>query len=166
MTKMTRQEFVTYTDNWGSHQPLLWLALESTNGTVFEFGCGHNSTPKLMKYCIEHGRSFFSYENKKDWIEEMKGYGVLNVENYEDIRLQNVDVLFIDHAPGERRKVDIERWRNHAKIIIAHDTEPSADHGYKMRPVLKRFKYMKDFETDGAWATAVSNYVDVTKWQI
>ena len=28
------------------------------------------------------------------------------------------------------------------------------------------FKYRKDFKTKGAWTTAVSNFIDITKWNV
>ena len=79
---------------------------------------------------------------------------------------EQIGLVFIDHAPGERRKIDIARFADKAQIIVCHDTEPAADHGYKMRVELKKFKYLIDYESDGAWATAVSNFYDVTKFNL
>jgi len=59
--------------------------------------------------------------------------------------------------------VDIALFANKAQIIVAHDTEPNADHGYQMRDEIKKFKYWRDFETPGAWASIMSNTIDVTK---
>lgn len=168
---MTKEEFVKFDNNWNSHRPLLWAALESTNGLitnglVMEFGCGMGSTPYLFSYCFDHKREFNSYENNLDWAAKMHDYPVVTVQDWSEVELENIGLLFIDHAPGERRKIDIARWANHAQVIVAHDTEPAADHGYQMRSELSKFKYMIDFKTDGAWASAVSNFIDLTKWEI
>jgi hypothetical protein len=170
---MNKEKFTQITSNYDSHRPLLWEALEATKGLVIEMGCGYGSTPFLDEYCADEKRRFISYENNPDW------YGKMKLETrdmrlikfwdevfltHKDVDKDPIGVLFIDHAPGERRKIDIALHANQAKIIIAHDTEPAADHGYKMRAELKKFKYMIDYETNGAWATAVSNFIDVTQW--
>lgn len=169
---MKKEQFVQITSNYDSHRPLLWAALEATNGLVMELGCGYGSTPFLSQYCKINKRTFISLENNGYWYDKLK-------DEFQEIRfLTNWNdafdkcygaapsVLFIDHAPGERRKIDIALHANHAKIIVAHDTEPAADHGYQMRAELKKFKYMIDYETDGAWASAVSNFIDVTKFEL
>ena len=94
------------------------------------------------------------------------------IRNWDDVYQNCINeiawpsVLFIDHAPGERRRVDIVRFAEAAEIIIAHDTEPKADHGYKMRAELAKFRYQVDYETSGAWPTAVSNTIDISRWPI
>lgn len=164
---MTKEQFTQITSNYDSHRPLLWAALESTKGLVVEMGIGYGSTPFLTEYCKERNRELQSYENNQEWYDKMKGEfpHIKFVKNWDFVYVRP-DVLFIDHAPGERRKVDIYRFSDIAKIIVCHDTEPTADHGYKMRAELKKFKYLIDYETDGAWATAVSNFIDVTKFDV
>jgi hypothetical protein len=170
-TNMTKEKFTQITSNYDSHRPLLWAALESTKGLVIEMGIGYGSTPFLSEYCLGMNRKLVSFENNKEWFEKFDGFfdHEINFVTEWDVvfmMFPNPDVLFIDHAPGERRKIDISRFANHAKIIVAHDTEPAADDGYKIRAELKKFKYMVDYQTDGAWATAVSNFIDVTKFDI
>jgi len=167
---MTKEQFTQITSNYDSHRPLLWEALEATKGLVVEMGCGWGSTPFLTEYCKSKHRELVSYENNYDWFNKLidKFPDIKFVQEWNTVHSHCVNpaVVFIDHAPGERRKVDITRFANHAQIIVAHDTEPAADHGYKMRSELKKFKYLIDYETDGAWATAVSNYIDVTKFNL
>jgi hypothetical protein len=170
---MKKEDFVKVTSNYNSHLPLLWEALEATDGLVMEMGCGFGSTPFLSEYCKFNKRLFVSFENNKEWYKKLH-------DHFPEVRFtddwkgscfdscygEDPSVLFIDHAPGERRKIDIALHAKHAQIIVAHDTEPAADHGYKMRAELKKFKWMIDYETDGAWATAVSNFIDVTKFNL
>lgn len=165
---MTRDDFIGQTENWNSHRTLLWEALQLTSGPVIELGMGKGSTLQLHNYCEEHERVLESYDNNKEYVDEFKwletgGHRIFHAPDWDDVSL-DCDVLFVDHAPGERRKVDIERAAFKAQIIVAHDTEPNADHGYQMRAVLKTFKYIKEHETDGAWTTMVSNFIDVSKF--
>lgn len=169
---MTKETFTQITSNWDSHRPLLWAALQATDGLVMELGCGYGSTPFLSEYCKEKDRKFVSLENNKEWYEKLKDeFSELRFikdwkDAYDNCYGAAPSVLFIDHAPGERRRIDIALHANEAQIIIAHDTEPAADHGYKMRAEFKKFKYMIDYETDGAWCTAVSNFIDVTLFDV
>jgi hypothetical protein len=141
------------------------MALEKTkSGDVVEYGTGHGSTQLLHDYCKAHNRKLFSYDEKEEWGSKFynlrsKSHHVETVSNWDDIfhKHQDATVIFIDHAPGERRKVDIMNYVNLNGIIVCHDTEPSADHGYQMRATFSNFKYVKDYETNGAWATALSN---------
>lgn len=164
---MTKEQFTQITSNYDSHRPLLWSALEATTGLVVEMGCGYGSTPFLTEYCAERKRELLSYENNEEWYKKMKDEfpHIKFVKNWDFVQCRP-SVLFCDHAPGERRKVDIYRFSDWAEIIVAHDTELAADHGYKMRAELKNFKYLIDYETDGAWCTAVSNFIDVTKFDV
>lgn len=173
------KERFTPTNNDLSYYPLLYLALEETKtGDVIEMGTGYGSTPLLHEYCTK--RELYSYENNKEWYYKMaEALSVLSktgkhtssflndkhtwdvVSYYHD----NPTVVFIDHAPGERRKEDILNFKDIKGILVVHDTEPAADHGYQMRQHFKEFKYVIEVETDGAWATALSNHIDVTKWK-
>jgi hypothetical protein len=74
------------------------------------------------------------------------------------------DVVLIDHAPGERRWIDVQKYAYSAKIIVIHDSEPAAT-GYMMDKIWGMFKYRKDYESPGAWATMVSNHIDVSKFE-
>lgn len=164
---MTKEEFLKDVQNWDNHRYLLWPALEATKGLVVEFGIGHGSTPYLSGYTQSRARHLVSYENNKEWFDKFNGNFVHEINLVKDWDLVvlpfEVDVILIDHAPGERRKIDIAKYSHKAKIIVAHDTEPAADHGYQMRAELKKFKYAVEYESQGAWASMVSNFIDVKK---
>lgn len=160
------------TSNWNTHLPLLYAALENTSGLVVEFGLGDNSTPVLHEYCALNKRSLISYETDMEWYSKYKPmetefHRIHLVQNWDRVNV-TPSLLFIDHAPGERRKEDIIKYANIAGIIVAHDTEIGADSGYKMRSTFKNFKYVQDFKAPNldAWATALSNYIDVSTWEI
>lgn len=165
---MTERDFLAGVSNWSNHRHLLWEALQATTGEVVEMGCGDGSTPFLARYCKDTDRMLYSYEGNLDWWERMRTYKdekhkIIFAKDWDQVSLNhhNPSVVLIDHAPGERRKVDIARLANKAQIIVAHDTEPAADHGYQMRAVLKTFKYMRDFKSEGAWASIASNFIQL-----
>lgn len=158
-------------DGYSSHRPLLYAALENTNGDVVEFGSGEGSTLLLNEYCEQQEREFTSFESNPEWFNKMveKFPDLIFVKNWDHVILgtKRIGVLFIDHAPGERRKFDIDKYRSQADVIVVHDTEMSADYGYKMSTVLDSFKYRKDFRPERyAHTTAVSETIDISKWKL
>ena len=159
---MTKDQFLEGVNNNDlNHRILLWEALQLTTGKVVEFGSGHGSTPYLRKYCSDVARTFESYDHNKEWS-EATGATLIPNADWDNINLTDVGVLFIDHAPGERRKEDIVKYKDLSKILVIHDTEPPADHGYQTRQHYPGFKYWVEVRTNGAWATMVSNHVDLT----
>lgn len=163
---MTKEYFTSYDSNWHSHRPLLYAALEATKHLklpVLELGCGEGSTPRLQEYCKENDLQLLSYDYDAGYA---KQYGGIHVSDWNNIPWRKeYGVVLVDESPGEHRKESI-KLLHHAKILVVHDTEPAADHGYKMRDELKKYKYMIDYQTDGAWASAVSNFINVTKFEI
>lgn len=169
---MTKEAFLKDVANWDNHRHLLWPALEATTGEVIEMGMGQGSTPFLHEYCKDAGRKLFSYESSLEWAMKFQdnigdGHRVMHVNDWDAVSLRHPspDVVLIDHAPGERRYIDVQRFANSAKIIVIHDSEPAAT-GYMMDRIWGLFKYRKDYTSPGAWATAVSNFVDVSKFEI
>lgn len=171
---------------YDSHRPLLWLALEefaavsdepnhdqSYWGWVREFGMGNGSTPVLHEFCKMARLRLFSYESDPQWLNkfthlETDWHELINIGDWDSIEPLpgNTNLILIDHAPGERRKIDIQRYRDAAEIIIVHDTEVGAEYVYGMNEVLCSFKYKCDLFTPGRpQTTAVSNTIDVSRWK-
>lgn len=159
-------------NNDHSYYPLLYLALQTTKtGNVIEMGTGYGSTKLLHDYCEVKKRFLASFDEKEEW--GSKFYDLRNeqhtvsvIDNWDFVKesIAKPTVVFIDHAPGERRKEDILNFKDIDGILVCHDTEPAADYGYQMRQHFSLFKYVIEVKTDGAWATALSNTYDVTKW--
>lgn len=161
---MKREEFLKEIGEYSNHRILLWEALQLTDGDVVEFGSGEGSTPYLRKYCQENNRFFFSFENNEDWAILTRSN---LIKDWDELNYQKIDILFIDHAPGERRKVDLIKYKDIAKIIVIHDSEPKGWNGsdYGVRELFTEFKYKADvmpLHPEGAWATILSNSIDVT----
>ena len=160
---ITKDEFMLELSGDNHHRLLLWEALKETTGKVVEFGSGHGSTKYLRKYCEDNKREFETYDNGKEWA---KLHGSTYVPNNEWDKVKTKgDVILIDHAPGEQRHIDIINRKDDFTIFVIHDSEPTGAGDYKFERVWGLFKYRVDVKTEGAWATAVSNTVDVTKWK-
>ena|SRR3990167_728164 len=155
------------------YYPLLYLALEATKGDVIEMGTGHGSTPILHDYCTHRKRKLHSYETSKEWLSKFEA----TANDYHSFTLvcrtcwdvcadqhPSPSVVFIDHAPGERRKDDLIRFKDKAEIIVIHDSEPTGAGDYRVRQHFHKFKSVVEVQTPGAWATALSNTHDLSKW--
>lgn len=171
-----RKHFSVYSSD-NNHLPLMFLAMEATKGEVYEFGMGHGSTPYLFEYCIRNKRTLNSYETVQEWADKFENLkysnfhiNVINVLSWDvvvdDIYGQKVKggVILVDNAPGESRKDILAQLVDFDGVIVAHDTEKEADGGYQMRQHFSKYKYVLNYKSDGAEATAMSNTIDVTKW--
>jgi len=153
--------FLENINNWCNHRPLLLLALHLTAGDVCEFGAGDGSTPYLREYCRVNDRHFQSWENNIEWSNKC---AVGFVDNWDTADIWHpCGLAFIDHAPGEHRKVAVERMMDRAQIICVHDTEIGGAGDYGFEPVFARFKFRLNYNRTGggAGATLVSNSIDV-----
>lgn len=185
---MTITEFTKGANDWNNHLFLMWLALEDTHyGDVAEMGMGDGSTGQLHDYCKANHRMLYSFETDEQY---MAKFIHLRCATHEMTRIINdwhiakdicpkPSVILIDHAPGERRIVDVKRFADDAGILVLHDTQPqptAADYGWDR--IWGLFKYRVDLicpvnpepAPDGSlhnrtWASAVSNHYDITKWK-
>jgi len=146
--------FLKDVSNWCNHRPLLFAALEMTSGPVIEFGSGDGSTKYLSAYCREYVRYFSTYDGNKEWADKT---GSTYVEDWNDpVLYEPCSIAFIDHAPGEHRHIAIARFSQLADIVVIHDSEPAAT-GYMLDRIWHHFKARIDWESNGAWASMVSN---------
>lgn len=156
---MTRDKFLIDLEDYCNHRILLWEAMQLTKGKVVEFGSGNGSTPFLRLHCKNKQRKFESYDNNPEWAINT---GAKLVSDWEQINPSAIHVLLIDHAPGERRQYELLRFKNKAKIIVIHDSEPIGAGDYRVRQHFNQFKYCVEIGKDGCWATMLSNEIDLT----
>jgi len=171
---MIREEFIGKVENWDGHRRILFEALNETTGPVIEMGVGKGSTMQLHKFCEFHNRPLFSYEYDFEWYKKFKNLNsfIHDIEwvdgNWDMVNQthDNCGLLFVDHSPGHRRKEDIALFFDKADIIVVHDCEKEADHGYQMRDILSKFKYSIEDNSFPAATMAVSNTINVSLWNI
>ena len=160
--------FLTEFNNWSNHRGLLLLGLHLTGGAVMELGSGEGSTPYLCNYCARWGRVFQTFDNNKDWCAKT---GAEFVEVWNPVIAGAAGtkrgLIFIDHAPGERRAPDTIKLANAADVLVLHDTEEGGAGDYKWSKAWPHFKYRLNYNKTGggAGATAVSNTIDLNRFR-
>lgn len=181
---MKIKEFLDNMSDWNNYLPLLWLALDGTSeGDVIEMGCGDGSTERMHDYCKYNGRNLYSFETGEKYLQRFihlksPSHKFFHVKDWDVAKEEcpNPSVILIDHAPGERRIVDVERFKDINGILVLHDTQPkptAADYGWEK--IWGLFKYRvtldagKSFDVkhsdNKAWASAVSNSYDMKNWK-
>lgn len=155
-------------NNWENHRPLLLLALYLTHGRVVELGSGDGSSPYLRDYCKYYARKFSSFDNNEEWCKKTGATFTIDWNAViGGLQESNCSVIFIDHAPGERRSTDTIELRDHADILVLHDTEEGGAGDYKWDKAWPYFKYRLNYNRlgGGAGATAVSNTIDLNRFR-
>ena len=153
---------IDLSDTGSTHLPVLISALSRTSGDVLELGTGKYSTPVLHELCEEQKRRLFSYESNRDYYERVKHFqtrlhSVEHIENFDEASIeQDWSLVFIDHAPADRRIVDIERVKTHSDYIVCHDTEPESDCIYEYSKTFKNFLYRWDYTKFETHTTVLS----------
>ena len=155
---------------YSSYIPLLLKALSEVPGDVLEMGTGPVSTPLLHWVCLEYKRLLVSYENSPRFFGMAKHsegpfHHVLFVNEWDEADIEKEwGVALIDHAPAERRHIDIRRIATLAKAIVIHDSQGRANHHYHYSEIYSLFKYRGVWAKARPYTTALSNFVDVSKW--
>lgn len=174
---MTKEYFTKGASGYGSHRPLLWEALQATKESKFpilELGAGESSTPFIREYCLYQRRQSVHYDSNKEWAEKMNAKHCPDWDWIHWFYGQRYSVVLVDESPGEHRKVSIQLFAEypvHSEILIVHDSEPPGWNAsdYKVRPLFSKFKYVIDDipkEKGQPWTTALSNTIDVSKFQL
>lgn len=155
---------------FGTHITPLIAAVLATKGDIIELGIGDYSTP-LLHEIVKHQRSIgstrkiHSFESDPNWLANFKDlrtdwHLVEAVHDWDKLEIQkNCSVIFIDHAPADRRVIDIQKYRHNAGIIVVHDTEKAKYYGYE--PTISSFKYRYDYERYSKKTTLLSEFINV-----
>lgn len=152
---------------YSTHLPYLLEAVRRTVGPVLELGAGNGSTPALHDVCTKAGRLLVTVDSDQLWLNRYADLGS-ELHKFEFCSdpaetIQFLDewgVVFVDHAPGETRGKAVERARDRAEYVVAHDTE---DLGYNLEELLSTFKYRRDFRRSRPWTTVVSMTKEIWK---
>jgi hypothetical protein len=154
--------------NYTTHISTLLVALQATTGKVIELGGGQSSTPFLHWVCKAAGRKLISYENHPAYYEYEHTFTspmhrVIKVDDWDEVPVEPVGVVFIDHHPSERRHVDAIRFKDAADLVVVHDTERQNEN-YNNDEIFANFKYHYTYKDTRPWTSIVSNKIDVSNF--
>ena len=165
-----RSAFSGVTSPYDTHRPVLCEAIVRMTGPILELGMGEGSTRALHVVAEASGRRVYSYDHDPGWVARYSGlqsavHTIAQVSSWDacPIDLTQWGVAFVDHAPAERRRVDIVRLAQITQVLVVHDTE---DHRYGYDDLLDTFAYRLDHRVHVPWTTLLSNFVDVSLWTI
>lgn len=169
-------------NQYGTHFIPLTFAMLYTNGPILEMGAGHYSTPLLHLMSEKLNRKLYTADTSRNWLEEFTEFeNELHefhyVPVYDDdwslnprpnmwdkfLDIENGwGVVFIDHRPGDRRKVDVANYAQKTQIVVVHDTEESS---YDYESAFSMYKYRKDYKRFETCTTLLSNYFDFDNYK-
>lgn len=173
--RIIRAAFSNVRNAYETHRPVLCEAvLRVPDGSILELGAGEGSTLPLHEVALATGRSVITLESDRGWHERFEHlrsdrHTIVHVPSWTEIDLtrQETDnqelhyaIAFVDHAPVERRIVDIKWLAQRAKIIVAHDTN-SKDY---YDQICGLFRYRTTYKRHVPWTSVFSNFVDVSEW--
>jgi len=154
-------------ETWATHLPILAAFAARTQGPVLEMGTGYYSTPVLHGIC--HLRRLVSIDNNGPFMQQFldlrspfhEFHHVPDWNAWDGKLIETPwDVAFVDHAPGERRAIDIEKLRRWARFIVVHDTHPDAVKELGFEPLFSSFRYRLDYTRLVPWTTVLSDKAD------
>jgi len=159
---------MNYEPSWSSHIPLLVKVMNVSEGPVLEMGIGPFSTPLLHWLCFDQNRTLTSYDNSKEYLEANKTFEtsfhqIKYLDNWDDADIENTHwgVVFIDHAPPERRPIDVARVANCADYIVIHDSQRHLDQYFHYKSIYGLFKYKYVYRKVKPHTTVLSNFKDL-----
>ncbi len=162
--------FTGTSSGYDTHRPILCEAVLRTRGPIVELGIGEGSTPALHAVAVAFSRQLFSFDNNPDWITKYLSlrneyHHLALMSSWDECPIESHfwSVAFVDHAPAERRVVEIGRLRYSAELLVVHDTQ---DRAYGFESTFDSFAYRFDYRVHPQWTTVLSNYVDVSGWRI
>ncbi len=150
---------------YGSHLPVLMAAVQNTRGDILELGCGTFSTPYLHAVCVIEKRRVLTLDNDRRWLDYFTKDYTSEKHHFELITNwgrakidQKWDVVLVDHAPAERRIVEIKRLAQLAKYIIIHDSNGRYEKDYHYSRIYPLFRYQLDYTKSQPSTTVLSNF--------
>lgn len=160
---------MNYEPAWCSHLPLLVKTMLISTGPVLEMGMGPFSTPILHWLCFDQNRWLISYDNSPEYVEENNKFAsdmhqIRHVSNWDDAQIEHTHwgVAFIDHAPPERRHIDVARLANTADYIVIHDSQRHLDQYFHYKKIYGLFKQRYVYRKVKPHASVLSNFKDLT----
>lgn len=140
-------------EGFASHLVPLISAVLQTSGPVCELGCGAYSTPILHELCAY--RHLLSIDNGVEWVGHFaylrhKAHSIIAVKDWDAViqrlvRPLHWAVIFVDHAPADRRARDILSISESAEFIVVHDANVEA---YDYEQAFAAFPYRFEYDCE------------------
>ena len=168
---------------YGTHQPVLYQAIQQTECSkhpmasmpILELGCGLFSTELIQKFAGT--RKIVSVDSDEAWLDQYKAaYQNDNHEfkllNFNEMQMSGCySVVFVDQGCWQSRADSLRHYSASAFFVVLHDSD------YLPRELgvdfSKLYYYHKTFMplqpypyVTGPPTTILSNFVDVTSWEI
>ena len=132
-------------------------------------GMGLFSTPVMHWLCLDKKRPLVSYDNNPEYFNQNKAFETKEhqinlISDWDKAIIESTHwgLVFIDHLPDERRKVDIKRVAGNADYIVVHDSEERNESKYRFSEIYPLFKYRFDYRRQKPYTTVLSNYKDLS----
>lgn len=135
---------------------------------MLELGMGDGSTRALHAAAELCDRTVHSYDHDRAWTERYHDlhsdrHAIVHVASFDECPIEKTEwgVALVDHAPAERRAVDIRRLAQHTEVLVVHDSEEPA-YGYDR--ILGLFAHQAEDRERNPRTLLLSNRVDVGRW--
>lgn len=144
-------------DPFSTHQQLLVKYLLRSTGPILELGCGGYSTKIIHEFAAAQGRHATTIDTDQEWISQFlplqsSFHDVLHVPSWEDWTPGEMyGLAFIDHAPGERREIDIRRLIGRVEYFVLHDSEEPS---YGYANIIGLLEHLETDDSVVPWTTA------------
>lgn len=163
---------VKFKPQFGSHLPLLLAAYALSEGPVLELGLGYFSTPVLHWLCARDGRELVSYDSNPEFYKTFRHFRTEKhaLELAPDWAAapleQDWGLVLVDHHPAQRRKEEIKRLANCARLLVVHDAEGHNDKHYRYSEVWPLFRFQYYYHAFRPHSKLVSNFVDLSHFKV
>lgn len=136
----SRFAFSHRTNNFATHQPVLYTAVRLSTGPVAEFGCGYGSTPLLHEFCARQGRPVVTFESNAEWLEKIRTefesdfHWFVPVKDWAAlvqhpvVRQTAWGLVFVDQAPFEARLWTLQALSGLPAYFVIHDCDYFPEH--------------------------------------
>lgn len=143
-------------DPFATHQRMLVKYLMGTEGTILELGCGNYSTPIIHEIGTSQKRHIITVDNDIEWIElfdrfRTENHKCIHVVEWDEWKPEGVyGLAFIDHAPGGRRVIEMQRLLTCVDLFVVHDTE---DPSYGFDSIASCFRHVETDDSETPWTS-------------
>ena len=138
---------------------------------------GMYSTPLLHKISVDFNRTFVSLDHDLNWINQLLEYNktelhrLIHLKTINDMHTFGLNsswaIVLIDQDSRERY-IDAINFAKKAKLVVVHDAEKTAEHGYQFEKnkIRDSYKFACKFslynENKNYRSTLIlSNFIDV-----